>query len=174
VDLTAKRACGGGQVRDFSHPSSAEPTEPQPGAGWTGAAASRPAGSRATRSAADPGPVLPGGRRRLTSTVPPEDLSELYSVLVDADDQGDAPALGRLGWTLFTMASTARQAYDEAAGLLDELRAASRAAVAGDGSPGSLALLRHVLTRHGWLPLPNATPLQALSAPEAADSLDPA
>jgi hypothetical protein len=106
--------------------------------------------------------------------VPPEDLSELYSVLVDADDQGDAPALGRLGWTLFTMAGTAQQAYCEAAALLDELRAASRAAVAGDGSPGSLALLRHVLTRHGWLPLPNATPLQVLSAPEAADSLDPA
>jgi hypothetical protein len=97
--------------------------------------------------------------------VPPEELLALYCLLVEADDQGDAATLGQLGWILFAMASTAQQAYRDTADLLNELRAASRAAVAGDGSPASLALLRHVLARHAWLPPPDATPLQALSAP---------
>lgn len=73
--------------------------------------------------------------------------------------------LARLGWDLFTMASAAQQAHCEAVGLLAELRAAARAATAGEGSPASLALLRHVLARHGWLPPPDATPLQVLATP---------
>jgi hypothetical protein len=48
--------------------------------------------------------------------------------------------------------------------LLSELCAAARATVAGQGSPASLALLREVLAKHGWLPPPGATPLQMLAA----------
>jgi hypothetical protein len=95
----------------------------------------------------------------------PAELRALYCALVDADDQGDAPALGRLGWSLFTMASATQQAHWEAVSLLDELRAAARAAIAGAGSSASLALLRHVLTKHGGMPPPGATPLEVLSAP---------
>lgn len=95
----------------------------------------------------------------------PKDLFALYGELIDADDQGDALALARLGWTLFTAASTAQQAHHEAADWLNELRTAARAAIAGEGSPASLALLRHVLAKHGWLPPLDATPLQVLAEP---------
>lgn len=94
-----------------------------------------------------------------------EELSALYRTLIDADDRGDAAALARLGWALFTRASTAQHAHREAIGLLTELRTAARAATAGDGSPASLAPLRHVLATHGWLPPRDATPLQVLAAP---------
>jgi len=92
-------------------------------------------------------------------------LSGLYCGLMEADDQNDAGALARIGWILFAMASTAQQAQCETAGLLSELRAAARATAAGEGSPASLALLRHVLGKHGWLPPAGATPLQMLAAP---------
>jgi hypothetical protein len=92
----------------------------------------------------------------------PKSLCGLYSALVEADDQGDAQALARLGWVLFTKAGEAEHAQDEAAGLLAELRAAA-CAVAADGSAGSLGLLRHVLAKHGWLPPPGVTALQALA-----------
>jgi hypothetical protein len=95
----------------------------------------------------------------------PKKLCALYSALVDADDQGDAQALARLGWVLFTQAGEAQQAQDEAVGLLAELRAAACAVAAADGSPASLGLLHHVLAKHGWLPPPDATPLQMLAAP---------
>jgi hypothetical protein len=84
---------------------------------------------------------------------------------MDADDRNDAPALARVGWVLFTAAASAQQAHREVAGLLGELRSAARAAVAGDGSAASLAPVRHVLASHGWLPPPDATPLQVLAAP---------
>lgn len=106
---------------------------------------------------------------RRTEALNPETLDDrlpaLYRALLDADDQGDAPALASIGWQLFALATTAQQADREAAILLDELGAAARAAVAGGGSPASLALLTHVLARHGWLPKPGATPLQVLAAP---------
>ncbi len=95
-------------------------------------------------------------------------LLALYRGLMDADDQGDVQALASLGWQLFALASAAQQANREAAVLLDELCAAARAAAAGEGSPASLALLTHVLARHGWLPKPGATPLQALAEPLCA------
>jgi hypothetical protein len=88
--------------------------------------------------------------------------------LIEADDRGDAVALARLGWVLFAMADTTQQAHREAVDLLAELRAGARAAAAGDGSPASLALLRHVLAKHGWLPPPDKTPLQVLAAPQLA------
>jgi hypothetical protein len=97
----------------------------------------------------------------------PKSLCGLYSVLVEADDQGDAQALARLGWVLFTKAGEAQQAQDEAVGLLAELRAAA-CAVAADGNAGSLGLLRHVLAKHGWLPPPDITPLQAFAAPSSS------
>jgi hypothetical protein len=95
----------------------------------------------------------------------PKDLCGLYSALVDADDQEDTQALTRLGWVLFSEASTAQDAHHEAVGLLTELRAAACAVIAGEGSPASLSLLREVLATRGWLPPPNATPLQVLAAP---------
>lgn len=95
----------------------------------------------------------------------PEELSALYRTLIDADDRGDATALARLGWALFTKASAAQHAHREAIGLLTELRTAARTATAGDGSPASLAPLRHVLAIHGWLPPRDATQLQVLAAP---------
>jgi len=95
----------------------------------------------------------------------PKDLFALYGELIDADDQGDVATLARLGWILFTTASAAQQAHHEAADRLNELRTAARAAIAGDGSPASLALLRHVLAKHGWLPPLDATPLQVLAEP---------
>ena len=95
----------------------------------------------------------------------PMDLFALYGELIDADDQGDAPALARLGWNLFALVSAAEQAHHAASDRLNELRTAARATAAGDGSPASLALLRHVLARHGWLPPPDATPLQVLAEP---------
>jgi hypothetical protein len=93
------------------------------------------------------------------------ELSGLYCGLIEADDLSDSGALARIGWTLFAMASTAQQAQCETASLLSELRAAARATAAGEGSPASLALLRHVLGKHGWLPPAGATPLQMLAAP---------
>jgi hypothetical protein len=95
----------------------------------------------------------------------PDDLLTLYAALIDADDRGDATSLAGLGWSLFAIASTARQGHRKAADLLAELRAAASAAYAGNGSPASLELLRHILAKHGWLPEPGATPLQALAAP---------
>lgn len=95
----------------------------------------------------------------------PKNLCGVYSTLVDADDQEDTQALARLGWVLFTMVSEAQEACHEADGLLTELRAATCVAVADEGSPASVGLLREVLAKHGWLPPPNATPLQALATP---------
>jgi hypothetical protein len=92
-------------------------------------------------------------------------LSALYPALMDADDRGDARALARIGWVLFATASAAQLAHDDAVGLVEELRLAARVAAAGEGSPASLALLRRVLGRHGWLPHPGATPLQVLAGP---------
>ena len=95
----------------------------------------------------------------------PDDSSALYRTLLDADDRGDVVLLARLGWTLFTLAASAQQAHRETAGLLAELRAAAGATYAGNGTPASLAPLRHVLARHGWLPPRGASPLQVLAAP---------
>lgn len=92
------------------------------------------------------------------------DSTALFCALAEADDLGDPLALARLGWILFAIAVEAQHAYCEAVGMLDELRAAAAAAAAGSASPGSLALLRHVLAKHGWLPPPTATPLQVLAA----------
>lgn len=92
------------------------------------------------------------------------DLIPLYQILIEADDRGDALALARVGWSLFAIASKAQQAHREALAQLMELRAAAGAVSAGSGSCASLALLRHVLSKHGCLPPPNATPLQALAA----------
>lgn len=109
----------------------------------------------------------------LRAVAPDDRLLALYRALLDADDQSDAQALASLGWQLFALASAAQQANREAAGLLDELCAGARAAVAGSGSPASLALLSHVLAKHGWLPKPGATPLQVLAAPLHAGSPPP-
>lgn len=100
-----------------------------------------------------------------SAAVTPSDLSALYGALIDADDRSDVVMLARLGWALFTIAGSAQQVHHETAGLLTELRAAASAACAGEGTPASLAPLRHVLARHGWLPRRGATPLQVLAAP---------
>jgi hypothetical protein len=92
------------------------------------------------------------------------DCTALFCALVDADDQGDPLALAQVGWVLFAIAVEAQHAHCEAVRMLGELRAAAAAAAADSASPGSLALLRHVLAKHGWLPPPTATPLQALAA----------
>jgi hypothetical protein len=92
------------------------------------------------------------------------DLMPLYQELIEADDRSDATTLARLGWILFGIADKAQQAQREAVVLLMELRAAAGAVSAGEGSYASLALLRHVLSKHGWLPPPDATPLQVLAA----------
>jgi hypothetical protein len=126
----------------------------------TAADGQRPSGRIA---AVGSGPLGDGGNK--TATAIPEELSELYQALMDADDRGDPEALARLGWVLFTMASMAQQARREAAGPLRELRTAARAVIAGDGCPASLAPLRHVLASRGWLPPRDATPLQVLAAP---------
>jgi hypothetical protein len=105
------------------------------------------------------------GRQAGAAETSPEDLLDLYRALVDADDLNDTVALACIGWQFYSMACAAHQARSEAAGLLGELCAAARAAVAGHGSPASLALLREVLARHGWLPEPGATPLQMIAAP---------
>lgn len=93
----------------------------------------------------------------------PDDLMSLYQDLIEADDRGDAAMLARLGWILFEIAGKAQYGQHEALVLLMELRAAASAVSAGDGSRASLALLRHVLSQHGWLPPPDATPLQVLA-----------
>jgi hypothetical protein len=101
---------------------------------------------------------------RLTA-VSAEDLLVLYGALMEADDHSDVPSLVRLGWHSFSMICSAQYAHSEAVGMLSELCAAARATVAGQGSPASLALLRAVLAKHGWLPPPGATPLQVIAAP---------
>jgi hypothetical protein len=106
-----------------------------------------------------------GRLARPVTAPPPRNLFPIYGELMDADERGDAVALAGLGWTLFAMASADRQAHHEAADLLNELRTAARAAIAGAGSPASLALLQHVLAKHGWLPPPDATPLQMVAEP---------
>jgi hypothetical protein len=126
----------------------------------TAAHGQRPSGRIATV-----GSVPLGYGENTTVTTTPEELSELYQSLMDADDRGDPEALARLGWNLFTMANAAQQARRESADLLGELRTAARAAIAGEGSPASLAPLRDVLARRGWLPPRDATPLQVLAAP---------
>lgn len=120
--------------------------------------AGRAASSTAT---ADPASAHPDQ----SATVTPGDSSALYRALIDADDRSDVVMLARLGWILFTIATSAQQAHRETVGLLAELRAAASAACAGEGTPASLALLRHVLAKHGWLPQRGATPLQVLAAP---------
>jgi hypothetical protein len=132
----------------------------------TAAHSQRPSGRVASVGSIGPvGPVHLGCGESSTATTTPEELCDLYQALMDADDRADPETLARLGWTLFTMASAAQQAHREAAGLLGELSTAARAAIAGDGSPASLAPLRHVLARRGWLPPRDATPLQVLAAP---------
>jgi hypothetical protein len=107
-----------------------------------------------------------GGQADL-ATMSLEVFPVLYGALIDADDRSDPVALARIGWQLFSKACTAQQARRETAGMLIELRSAARVVVAGEGSPGSVALLRDVLARRGWLPPPGATPLQVLAAPAA-------
>jgi len=96
----------------------------------------------------------------------PRDLCGLYSALVDSDDRGDTQALARLAWVLFAKARMDHDVHDETVGLLTEMRTAARAVIAGEGSPASLGLLRDVLARRGWLPPPDATPLQVLGMPQ--------
>jgi hypothetical protein len=105
------------------------------------------------------------GRQVGAAKTSSDDLLDLYRALAEADDLNDAVALARIGWQFYSMACSAHQARNEAAYLVGELCAAARAAVAGHGSPASLALLREVLARHGWLPPPGATPLQMIAAP---------
>jgi hypothetical protein len=126
-----------------------------------------PPASAALRSAP------PADRKARHAATSPEDLRTLYRALIDADDRNDPAALARVGWQLFSMTCAAQQAHSEVHGLLSELRGAARATVAGQGSPGSLALLRNVLARHGWLPPAGATPLQVLAAPAAQSPLTP-
>jgi hypothetical protein len=160
--------------RDYNRAIRAHRPGPQPGAG--GAANSGPPDGQTLGAAAD---SATAGSRSLwdendLATATPKDLIPLYRALIDADDRGDAAALARLGWTLFSIASTAQQAQRETVALLSELRAAARAASVGGESRASLALLRHVLAKHGWLPPPDATPLQVLAAPPGGpDLLDP-
>jgi len=123
-------------------------------------AASEP-GSGETSKVEENDPAGPAGPAR--PAVAPNDLIPLYQALIEADDRGDAAALARVGWILFAIASKAQHAQREALILLMELRAAASAVSAGNGSHASLALLRHVLATHGWLPPPNATPLQVLA-----------
>jgi hypothetical protein len=104
----------------------------------------------------------------------PDKLSALYPVLLEADDRGDVQALARLGWALFEIASTAEHAHLKATTLLHELCVAARVATAGRGGQASLALLRSVLARHGWLPPDGATPLQVLAGPNPITRLRPA
>jgi hypothetical protein len=136
--------------------------------------ADRAPSQRRTAAAADS--QLPPGRTGATpatrshrdnepATATTEELFALYRTLIDADERNDTAALAQIGWILFTMADAAQQAHRETAGLLGELRAAASAAAAGQGSHASLALLRHVLAKHGWLPPADATPLQVLAAP---------
>lgn len=93
------------------------------------------------------------------------DLMPLHQELIEAEHRSDAMTLARLGWILFGIADQAQQTQREAVVQLTELHAAARAVSAGEGSRASLALLRHVLSKHGWLPPPDATPLQVLAAP---------
>jgi hypothetical protein len=68
----------------------------------------------------------------------------LLCALVDADARDDAAALGRLGWVLFDLLCQAEQARSEAVEMLDELTAAARVVVAGDGA-ASIRQVRDVL-----------------------------
>lgn len=111
-----------------------------------------------------PTDIVDGVRQRPGTPTPP-DLGALYCALVDADDRGDAPGVARLAWALFALASNAEELNSSVLEVMTELTTAARAAIAGDGSVGSLALLRHVLAKRGWLPPRDASPLQVLAAP---------
>lgn len=92
-------------------------------------------------------------------------LAAVYADLMDADDGDDARALAKVAWGLFALTSEVCGAHHEAIAMLDELCTAARAATAGKGCPASLAVLRAVLAKRGWLPPPSATPLQVLASP---------
>jgi hypothetical protein len=94
----------------------------------------------------------------------------LYGALMEADDRGDAPALARLAWELFAAASAAEQATAEALAALTELATAARTTAAASGSAASLAVLRTVLAKRGWLPPRDLSPLQVLAAPVGGSS----
>ncbi len=94
----------------------------------------------------------------------------LYGALMEADDRGDAPALARLAWELFAVASAAEQATTEALAALTELATAARTTAAASGSAASLAVLRAVLAKRGWLPPRDLSPLQVLAAPVGGPS----
>ena len=100
-----------------------------------------------------------------SADVTAELLRELYVRLFEADERGDAVALARVGWRLLAIITEVQEAEREAAAVLNTLRSAACAAIAGQGSAASLALLRHVLAGQGWLPSPGVTPLQAVAAP---------
>lgn len=109
------------------------------------------------------GGETPPGFEEFDLATASNDLIPLYQVLIEADERADAVTLARLGWILFALASKAQQAQHDALVLLMELRAAAGAVSAGEGNRASLELLRHVLSKHGWLPSPGATPLQVLA-----------
>jgi hypothetical protein len=109
--------------------------------------------------------VLPSRGVCGSATALQAEHNALYSALVEAEDRGDTQVLARLSWVLFAEVSMVRQANQEAVSALAELRAATRAAVADNSSPASLAILRHVLAGRGWVPPPHASPLQMLAAP---------
>jgi hypothetical protein len=104
-------------------------------------------------------------QRKSSGNEPQSVGNPVYADLIAADDGGDARALARVAWSLFALASDVCEAHREAIAVLDELCTAARAATAGNGSPASLAVLRAVLAKRGWLPPPSATPLQVLASP---------
>jgi hypothetical protein len=88
------------------------------------------------------------------SSMTREQRCALLCALVEADDRGDALALARLGWVFFDLLCRAQQAKSEAVDMLEELTAAARAVVAGDGSQATVGRVRDVLAGHGWLRQP--------------------
>jgi hypothetical protein len=113
-----------------------------------------------------PGHPGPGCRQPAVIPVRPSaDSAALYGALMDADDRGDAPALARLAWELFAVASAAEQTNAAALAVLTELATAARITTAASGSAASLAVLRDVLAKRGWLPPRDLSPLQVLAAP---------
>lgn len=113
-----------------------------------------------------PTEIADGSRPRPGTPIPrAPDTVALYCALVEADERGDAPGLARLAWVLFALASNAEEVNGSVLTVLTELTTAARVAIAGDGSVASLALLRHVLAKRGWLPPRDASPLQVLAAP---------
>jgi len=117
------------------------------------------------RRLADGSRAPSAGGQAHSATMSAEAMTVLYRALIDADDRNDPAELARIGWQLFSKACIAQQSHLEVTDLLSELRSAARAVIAGQGSPGSVALLRYVLARNGWLPPAGATPLQVLAAP---------